>query len=367
MKKPITLFHPHVPEKAKQRARKTLDTRWLGQGPQVDEFEKIFEKKISHGHKAVAVNSGTSALHLSYILAGIKDGDEVITPVFSCSATHIPLLYQRAKVIFADIQSDNLNIDPKHVKELMNERVKAIVCTHYGGLPCDMDELGAIAKKWNVPIIEDAAQAIGASYKGKNIGTISEFTAFSFQAIKILTTIDGGMMTVKDPLLEEKAKRIRWFGIDRKAKLDDRWKKDIWEVGYKYQMTDLSAALGIEAIKQLNESLRYYREKFELYEKELADIPGIKFIGEKKDQKSSCWLATVIVQRRDDLKRKLKEHNIESDPVHYRCDSYSVLGGKVDHCPNMDALEDKYLLLPMHYYITHNDIKRICQIIRKGW
>lgn len=367
MKKPITLFYPHIPEKAKERARKTLNTRWIGQGPQVDEFEKDFEKKISYKHKAIAVNSGTSALHLSYILAGIKDGDEIITPVFSCSATHTPLLYQRAKIIFADIQSDTLNINSKHVEELMNEKVKAIVCTHYGGLPCDMDELQAIARKWNVPIVEDAAQAIGASYKGKNVGNISEFTAFSFQAIKILTTADGGMMTIKDPLLEEKAKRIRWFGIDRKAKFDDRWKKDIWEVGYKYQMTDISAALGIEALKQLNKTLRHHREKFELYKEELADIPGIKFIGEKGDRKSSCWLATTIVERRDDLKRKLKEHNIESDPVHYRCDRYTVLGGRVDNCPNMDSLEDKYLVLPMHYYVTLNDITRICRIIRSGW
>lgn len=367
MKKPITLFHPYIPEKAKKRARKTLGTRWVGQGPQVDEFEKDFEKKISHGHKAIAVNSGTSALHLSYILAGIKDGDEIITPVFSCSATHTPLLYQRAKIIFADIQPDTLNINPKHVKELMNEKVKAIVCTHYGGLPCDMDELGAIARKWNVPIIEDAAQAICASYKGKNVGNISEFTAFSFQAIKILTTVDGGMMTIKDPHLEEKAKRIRWFGIDREAKFDDRWKKDIWEVGYKYQMTDISAALGIEGLKQLNKTLRHHRGKFELYKEELAGISGIKFIGEKGDRKSSCWLATAVVERRDDLKKKLKEHNIESDPVHYRCDRYTVFGGRVDNCPNMDSLEDKYLILPMHYYVTQSDITRICRIIRSGW
>lgn len=367
MKKPIVLFYPYIPEKAKDRVRKTLDTRWLGQGPQVDEFENDFEKKISHSHKAVAVNAGTSALHLSYILAGINQGDEVITPVFSCSATHTPLMYQKAKIIFADIQQDTLNIDPKHVKELMNERVKAIVCTDYGGLPCDMDELQSIARKWNVPIIEDAAQAIGATYKGKNIGEISDFTAFSFQAIKILTTGDGGMMTIKDPLLEEKAKRIRWFGIDRKAKFDDRWKKDIWEVGYKYQMTDISAALGIEALKQLNKTLRHHRELFELYKEELADIPGIRFIGEREDRRSSCWLAATIVERRDDLKRKLKENNIESDPVHYRCDRYTVFGGKVDNCPNMDALEDKYLVLPMHYYVTLNDIKRICDVIRGGW
>jgi len=116
-----------------------------------------------------------------------------------------------------------------------------------------------------------------------------------------------------------------------------------------------------EALKEID------RKLFELYEEELADIPGIRFIGEKGDRKSSCWLATVIAERRDDLKRKLKENNIESDPVHYRCDRYTVFGGRVDNCPNMDSLEDKYIVLPMHYYVTLNDIKRICKIIRSGW
>src|SRR3990167_5053143 len=273
--KKIVLFHPYIPKKAKDRARKTMDMRFIGQGPQVDEFEKLFEEKISHDHKAIAVNSGTSSLHLAYILAGIKDNDEVIVPIFSCSATMTPLLYQRAKITFADIQQDTLNIDPNHVKELMNDRVKAIVCVHYGGLPCDMLELWKIAKEWNVPIIEDAAQALGATYNGRNIGELSDFTCFSFQGVKNLTTGDGGMLTIKDPLLEEKAKRIRLFGIDRKAKFEDRWKKDIWEVGFKYQMTDISAALGIEALKQFNHTLSHYRTLFEAYDQYLEDIPGI--------------------------------------------------------------------------------------------
>src|SRR5437870_1807763 len=129
----IALFYPYIPQAAKQMACDTLNSRFIGQGPRVDEFEELFEKHISHEHRAVAVNSGTSALHLAYILAGVEDGCEVISPVFSCSATHIPLLYQRAKILFADIQRSTLNIDPNHVKALMNERVRAIVCVHYGG------------------------------------------------------------------------------------------------------------------------------------------------------------------------------------------------------------------------------------------
>ena len=373
--KKIVLFYPYLPVSARNAAREQMDTRWLGQGPAVDKFEIEFEKKISHSHKAIAVNSGTSSLHLAYILAGIKDGDEVVGPVFSCSASFSGLLYQRAKVVFADINRDNLNINPDHVETLFKERgerIKAIIVVHYAGFPADMDRLQEIARKWNVPIVEDAAQAIGATYKGKNIGEISPFTCYSFQAIKSLTTTDGGMLTVEDQMLEEKAKRIRWFGIDRKAKFEERWKKDIWEVGYKYQMTDVEARMGMEGLKEIDSVIDHSRKLFKLYVEKLEGVPGIKVmhkdaLDESNGTKPTYWLATVEVDRKEDLKRKLAENGIESNETHFRCDRYTVYGGRVYNCPNMDYLEDRYLLLPMHYYVTEEDVIRITDVIRSGW
>jgi dTDP-4-amino-4,6-dideoxygalactose transaminase len=364
--KEIVLFYPHVPEAAKNAAREVLDTRWIGQGPKVEQFERMWEEKFAYPYKSIAVGSGTDALHLSYVLANIKDG-EVITPVFTCTATTNPILWERAKPVFADVKKDNLNIDPESVKKLVNEKTKAIICIHYGGLPVDLDELQTIADEWHIPLIEDAAQAQGAKYKDKYIGSISDFTCFSFQAIKIITTCDGGMLTIKNPELEDKAKRIRWFGIDRNAKLADRWKNDIIEVGYKYQMTDISAAMGVEAMKQIDKTLAHHRELFETYQNELDNVPGIKFIGEDKDHRSSCWLATVLVEKREDLRKKLAEYDVETNQVHYRNDMYTVFGGRVSHCPNMDRLEDKYLVLPMHYYLLVDDIKYICKVIKAGW
>ena len=181
--KTIVLFHPHMPKTAAERMTETLATRWIGQGPKVDLFEKRFSERFAGGQTSVAVGSGTDALHLAYVLAGIRDGDEVVTPVFTCTATNIPLLYERATPVFADVQPHTLNIDPEHVKTLVTERTKAIICVHYGGLPCDMDGLRAVADQWGIPVIEDAAHAVGATYHGKMIGEISEFTMFSFQAI----------------------------------------------------------------------------------------------------------------------------------------------------------------------------------------
>jgi len=367
MAKQIQLFYPNVSRAAKEAVQKVLYSRFIGQGPKVDEFEELWYQKISKPNKAIAVGSGTDALHLAYILAGIKEGDEVIAPIFTCTATNIPLLYQKAKIVFADVKKNNLNIDPVDVKHKINKWTKAIVCVDYGGLPADLDELKNIANYFGIPLIEDAAQAHGAMYKGQMVGSIADFTCFSFQAIKIITTGDGGMLTIKDHELEQKAKRIRWFGIDREAKLQDRWQNDITELGYKYQMTDIAASMGIEGLKLLRKTWMYHSLLFSVYEEELKGIPGITFIGDDKDHTSACWLATVLVRDREKLKAKLAKHGIESNQVHYRNDIYSIFGGRVNDCPNMDILESQYLVLPMHFGLNVEDITNICKIIRRGW
>jgi dTDP-4-amino-4,6-dideoxygalactose transaminase len=364
----IVLFHPHVPETAINLLQQTLKTRWIGQGPKVEEFERRFANKFGQGRVAVAVGSGTDALHLSYILAGIKPGDEVIAPVFTCTATNIPLLYEKAVVKFADVQPGTLNIDPEHVKQLVNEKTKAIVCVHYGGLPCDMQELQEIADKQGIPIIEDAAHALGATYRGKPIGAVSDFTVFSFQAIKHITTGDGGMMILKDGRLKAKADRIRWFGIDRTAKQMGVWENDIVEVGYKYQMNDIAATMGLAALEEFDQILATRQELFEKYREGLNGIAGLQFIGGGyTDRKHAAWLCTVIVENRYDLQNKLRENKIESNQVHYRNDRYTVFGGRRKDLPNMDSIEDKYLVLPLHTKMNVRDAERVCKVIRSGW
>ena len=364
----IVLFHPHIPENAKKYVNDTLSTRWIGQGPKVELFEKEFSSKFCNGRSAVSVGSGTDALHLSYILAGLEPGDEVISPIFTCTATNIPFLYMGVNVVFADIDKNTLNISTNHVNELINEKTKAIVCVHYAGLPCDMDELNAIAKKWNIPIIEDAAHALGATYKDISIGAISDFTMFSFQAIKHITTGDGGMVSLKDQSLRAKAERIRWFGIDRTAKQEGHWDNDIREVGYKYQMTDIAASLGLAGLEEFDANLNYRRKLFSIYEKELFNIAGLSFIGGGyTDREHAAWLCTVSVEKRIDLQKKLREFHIESNQVHYRNDRYSIFGKRRDNLPNMDAIEDKYLILPLHTKVKEEDIYKICNIIKAGW
>lgn len=357
--KHINLMQPYVPKAAIDGVVDILNSRWIGQGPKVDEFERRFSSLVG-GRECVAVNSCTSALHLAYLLAGIGPGDEVICPLFTCTATNIPLLWMGATIKFADVAQDSLNVSAETIKPLLTERTRAIVVVHYGGCPVDMEDIWALG----YPVIEDCAQALGARYQGLPVGSYSRFSCFSFQAVKHITTGDGGML-VLPPGLAAQARRMRWFGIDRAAKLQGIWANDITEVGFKYQMTDIAAAMGLAGIDALDEQIRVRRQMLALYCSGLRGVPGIELVNADLD--GAAWLCTVLVENRDGLRRKLAEHGIESDQVHYRNDRYRIFEKFRGEFPNMDALDGKYLCLPLHMGMSVEDVSRICEVIRSGW
>jgi perosamine synthetase len=364
----IVLFHPNIPKNAAAAVTEVLSGRWIGQGPKVEEFERRFQQKFTDPCTCIAVGSGTDALHLAYILADLQAGDEVIVPVFTCTATNIPFLYMDVKIVFADID-ENLNIDVNHVEQLITPKTKAIVCVHYGGLPCEMDKLWELGKKHNIKIIEDNAHAVGAKYKGEYIGSQSDFSMFSFQAIKHITTGDGGMLVIKDPALVEKAKRIRWFGIDRSKKQGGIWENDITEVGYKYQLTDIGASIGLAAMDEFDAHLAHRQNLYKIYCELLQDVEGIRVIGsEYQDREHAAWLLTAEADRREALMKHLRKHQIESAQVHYRNDRYTIFGGRTEgKFPKMDAMEDRYIVLPLHAKVTVEDVHYIAEVLKKGW
>ena len=355
--KRINLMQPYVPPGAIEAVTDTLRSRWIGQGPKVDEFERRFSELIS-GRQCLAVGSCTDALHLAYLLAGIGPGDEVIAPVFTCTATNIPLLWLGADIKFADVQVGSLNVSILAIQKLITERTKAIVVVHYGGTP-------AVAPLAGIPVIEDSAQALGGTYQnGAPIGSRGKFACFSFQAVKHVTTGDGGMLVLPDELAD-KARRMRWFGIDRKAKLNGTWANDIYEVGYKYQMTDIGAAMGLAGLDSLDWQLAHRRALMGFYALSLSGVSGISLTTHDPD--GAAWLCTVLVERREDFRRKLAECGIESDQVHYRNDRYSIFAKFRGEFPNMDAIDSKYLCLPLHMGMTVEDVDYVCGVIRSGW
>ena len=363
----VVLFYPHVPTNAIKYVSETLSGRWIGQGPKVDLFEAQFKNKFAPTCESLAVSSGTAALHIAYLLAGLKEGDEVICPIFTCTATNIPILYERAKPVFADIDPKTLNICPKSIKSKISPKTKAIVVVHYGGLPCDMEEINKIAADANLIVIEDAAHALGAAYDGVSVGEISDLTMFSFQAIKNLTTGDGGLLTIRDKKKHELAKRLRWFGIDRSSKQKGIWENDIKEVGYKYQMTDISASIGIAGLEEIDDILSKRRFLYEKYVEKLGSLSSVNIIDDFNPRKRhGCWLFTIKVENRIECQRMLRDAGIESGQTHYRNDRYSIFNCS-DRFPGMDEIDEKYLILPLHTKMEVEHVEMICRKIECGW
>jgi perosamine synthetase len=363
----IVLFYPHVPKKAKEYVCDTLNGRWLGQGPKVDLFEARVKTQFGLSGASLATGSGTDALHLAYLLAGVGPGDEVLCPLFTCTATNIPLLYMGAKPVFVDVDLKTLNLCVKDLKTKITEKTKAIICVHYGGLPCDMDEIKAIAKQHGIPVIEDAAHALGAKYKGEYIGNLTEYTMFSFQAIKHLTTGDGGMLIMQNTDQLTKAQKLRWFGIDRSHKQKGIWENDIVDIGYKYQMTDISAALGLAGLEEYADTLQFRQTLYQRYMDNLKTCADVRIVNDHSpDKEHAAWLFTIFVKDRVNCQLKLRSNRIESAQTHYRNDRYSIFNCH-EHFPNMDVIDDEYLVLPLHTHMTLQDVDYICDVLKSGW
>ena len=353
----ISLFWPAIYKKEwLKELGKVFATRWIGQGPLVDEFEKQFGKKFGFDYP-LAVNSGTSALELAYHLIGIKKGDEVLTPVFTCTATNIPLARRGAKLKFLDI-NERLVVDYERVKKKISKKTKALVVVTLGGIRVD-DRIFKLATKYGVPVVIDAAQSLGV------LEPRGDYVCYSFQAIKHFNTGDGGMLVVRNKKEYARAKKLRWFGIDREAKKRANWKwrvkhqmaMDIEELGFKYQMNDVAAAMGLVGLRHSDELLRHRKKLCEAYDGKLKGFQTI--------YGGAYWLFAILTENRDKLMDRLEKHGIESDLVQIRNDIFKVFGGKRLNLPNMNRLEGKYLYLPLHPKITFKDVEHIINIIKR--
>ena len=363
----VPLFYPHIPKKGLKAIQNVLQGRWIGQGPLVDKFEKKFSKKFCSGLSSIAVGSGTDALHLAYLLSDIKKNDEVICPVFTCTATNIPLLYIGAKIKFADIDPDTFNISIESVKKLITKKTKALVFVNYGGLPCDLSELRKLAKKHKFKLIQDAAQSLGSTYENRSIVEYADFTIFSFQAIKHISSGDGGLLCIRDKKLKKKALRMRWFGIDRLKKQGGTWENDIKEIGYKYQMTDLGAALLLESMKEFDQIKNHRKKIFNLYLKKLSKNKNLSVVNKVGNFTHSHWLFTILTKKKDFLQKNLRNLKIETNQVHFRNDRYSIFKKFRNKYffRNMNEIENDYLVLPIHTKMSLSDANYIANCINK--
>jgi perosamine synthetase len=365
----MTFNYTTVSEQAIANATATLRSGFLSEGKQVRRFEQELAARLGL-IRPVALNSGTTALHLALVLAGVKAGDEVIIPPQTFIATGMAVLMAGATPVFADIQYTTGNVAPASVLKKITRKTKAVIPVHWAGYPCDLDEISQIAAEHNLVVIEDAAHALGATYRGKPIGAISRFTCFSFQAIKHLTTGDGGALCCLQAEDEKPARIRRWFCIDRDNSplsfLGER-SYDATAAGYKYHLNDLEAAIGLGNLEVLPKVLARLREISRRYRREFATLSGITLLEDKNDRVSACWLFTLLAQRRDDFLRALQSRGVPASVFHQRIDRHSVFGGAREDLPGMRRFNDDQASVPLHAGLTDEEVETVIAAVKAGW
>jgi perosamine synthetase len=364
----ISFFETVISSQAIERAAATLRSGKVSQGPRVAELEHLLARDHGLSHP-VAVNSGTSALHLALVLAGVRAGDEVVLPPQTFAATGQVVLMQQATPVFADIDALTGNILPASAEAVLSERTKAVIAVHWGGYPCDLDALCQVAARHSVVLIEDAAQALGASYRGRAVGSVSRFTCFSFQAIKHVTCGDGGVLCCTEQGDADLARRRRWFGINRDeppSELGGR-EGDIDAVGYKYHMNDLAAAVGLGNLVGFRERLTRRRAIAAVYRRALEDVPGLTLLRADEGHESACWLFTVLVEGRASFVRALKGRGVPTSVVDRRIDRYRVFGGARGTLAGQRHFDERQISLPLHSSLSEDDVQQVIAGVRAGW
>jgi dTDP-4-amino-4,6-dideoxygalactose transaminase len=351
----IPLFKVHMPDSVLPSLDRTLFSGYIGQGPRVEEFERALA--IWFGNQNVlTVNSGTSALQLALRLADVGFGDEVISTPMTCTATNVPIMAAGAKIVWADIDPMTGNIDPLDVERKITKKTKAIIAVHWGGYPADIVELNRIGNQYNVKVIEDAAHAFGATYEGTPIGSHSDFVCFSFQAIKHLTTGDGGALVCRDTDTHKRGKLLRWYGIDRESdRKDSRCEEDVKEWGYKFHMNDIAATIGLHQLQFVGDVLRRHRENATYYRERFKALGGLRLLNYRLDRQSSYWLFTIRVAQRPAFMEQMKKSGIVVSQVHARNDLHTMFSEFQRSLPGVNEFVSQQVSIPVGWWLTESE------------
>lgn len=361
----IPLFKVHMPESVVEPVKNVLMSGYVGQGPKVDEFEKKLTPWVGHPN-GLTVNSCTSAIHLALRLAGVGPGKEVISTPMTCSATNEPILERGADIVWADISPLDGNIDTQDVERKITKKTKAIICVHWAGYPCDLGELSRISQKYGIPVIEDAAHAFGAEHKGRRIGSHSQYVCFSFQAIKHLTTVDGGLLVCASMDDYRRGKLLRWYGIDRETpRRDLRCEEDIKEYGYKAHMNDLAAVIGIEQLNHMAGLLKRHRENAAFYRENLSGIKGVLQLHYRLEHTPSFWIYTILVKDRVSFQKRMADEGVMVSQVHIRNDIHTAFRGFERNLPGVDEFSEQQVSIPVGWWVTDEDRVKVVEAIKK--
>ena len=364
----IPVCEPFIGDREMEYVTDCIRTNWISsQGKYVKEFEERFAEYCGCKY-GVSTTSGTTALHLAVASLGIGRGDEVIIPTFTMIATAFAVAYTGATPVLVDAEPETWNIDTAKVEERITEKTKAILPVHIYGHPCDMDLIMEVAKRHNLFVIEDAAEAHGAEYEGKKAGGIGDIGCFSFFANKMITTGEGGMVVTDDEKLSEKARDLKNLAYSR----DKRFLHT--ELGFNYRMTNIQAAIGLAQLEKINQLIEMRRRNAHLYNSILKDVDGIGLPVEKEWAKNVYWMYSIMIgdefgMSRDDLMRKLGEKDIQTRtffiPMHQQPVFRNMGLFEGESFPVAEELEKQGLYLPSSSGLAEEQIEHICQTIKE--
>lgn len=360
----MNFFDVHITEQAKKNVQEVLDSGFINEGEWVERFENALETQF--GYKTcVAVNSCTSALHLALILSGVGKGDEVILPAQTFVATGLSVLYCGATPVFADINRITGNIDVNDVfLNKITKKTKAVIAVSWGGNPCDLPVLEKVCRDRNIYLIQDNAQALGATLFDRSLTEWGDFSCYSFQAIKHVTSGDGGMLVCNNDIPAKcVAQETRWFGIDKELNLPDETGErhyNLHNVGYKYNMNNISAALGIGNLQGFEIRQKIRNGIADIYNKNLP-----QHIRTMAHDGNAYWLYDILVDNRAYLMDKLRERDIPCSVVHVGIDRNDIFGGYQD-LPNQRYWDEHHLCLPIHSSMTEEDAYKVVDVVKES-
>jgi len=375
----LVFGRPRICEAEINEVVDTLRSGWIGTGPRTHQFEEAFRKYIGSKY-AIAVNSCTAGLQLALDVLGLNEGDEVITTPITFPSTANVIVHQRAKPIFVDVEKSTMNLDPGRIEEAITRKTKAILPVHMTGRPCDMDKIIEIATRYNLLVIEDAAHAIEARYKGQKVGCIGDITVFSFYVTKNVVTGEGGMVTSNNDQWVEEMRIKSLHGIS-----SDAWERyssegfrpyDTMYPGYKFNMTDMQAALGIHQLARIEENRKIREKIWRTYDEAFVDIPEIitpQPVGENSRHARHLYTILLMIERlnvsRNEFIAALKAENIGAGihftALHLHHYYKNDFGFKLGDFPNAEYISNRTVSLPLSPNLTDDDVQDVIKAVTK--
>ena len=391
----ISLFKVYMAKTASAAVGRVLDSGYIGQGPQVEQFEKLLKERLKSDY-VVTTNAGTSAEHLALHLLkkpfsktiaehgsifyksnwpGIQDGDEVLASPLTCTASNFPILANNYRLKWVDVDPETMGMDLNDLARKITPTTKAVMLVHWGGYPVDLDRVSNIQTMafnnlgFRPAVIEDCAHAFGSTFNGQPIGSHGNICTFSFQAIKHLTCVDGGALVLPHDDLYSRAKLVRWYGINRDTnKKDFRCEADIPEWGFKFHMNDVNAAVGMENLKEVDEKvIAIHKANGKYYDENLKGVDGVTLLKRDPHMDSAHWIYSLLVDRKQDFMDYMKSCGIVVSQVHERNDIHSCLRDYKTLLPNLDKITPRLISIPVGWWVTPADREYIVGCIKKGW